>query len=198
MTYTTLGNVEEFFGTTFTASTSPSKAQVEKYISDVDTEIDNLTGTTFGTAVSNTEVIDIIGESSIFVTEKYPIVSVTSVKKNTSTDIYTSDTWEAIDYINDRFRIMTKYKYGPNKRRALQFIYTYGYETIPPEVEHLATLLTVNKILSGQAIGDSATQSISVGPISLTNSVGVSRLVNMKNEIAEYKRRVGRYKNYTR
>lgn len=196
MAYTTLTNVEEFFGTTFDATTSPTLTQVNKYITDSETEIDNLTGTTFEATQSNTEIIDLNVPTNMFVTQKYPIVSVTSVEKNTSDDIFTSDTWESVDYYNDRFRILTKYSYDGKRKVRLQ--YEYGYETVPPEVEHLATLLVVNKILTGQAVGDSATESISVGPISLTNSVGTSRVVNLKNEIKEYQRRVGRYKNYTR
>lgn len=196
MVYTTLTNVQEFFNVTFSASTNPTLDQVNQYITDVDTEINNLTGTVFGTPVSNTEIVDIKGYSDVFVTEKYPIVSVTSVEKNTVADKFATPSWEAIDYYNDRFRILTKYKY--NGKRSLRLVYTYGFETIPPEVEHLATLLVVNKILSGNAIADSSTESISVGPISLTNSVGLNQMVNLKNEIKDYKRQVGRYKNYTR
>lgn len=196
MAYTTITNVQEFFGTTFDGTTSPTLTQVTAYLADVDTEINNLTGTVFGTPVSNTEIIDIDGYTDIFLTEKYPIVSVTSVSKNTATDAFETPVWEVIDSYNDKVRICTKYKH--NGKQKLKLVYTYGFDSIPPEVEHLATLLVVNKILSGQASGDSATQSISVGPISLSNSVGLSRMVNLKTEIKEYARKVGRYKNFTR
>lgn len=196
MAYTDLTNVEEFFNTTFTASTNPTLTQVNKYITDVDEEVNNISGTVFGTPVSNTEIIDVTGNSDIFVTEKYPIVAVTSVSKNTENDAFATPVWEVVDSYNDKFRIVTKFKY--TGKRILQLIYTYGFTTIPVEVEHLATLLVVNKILSGNAVADSSTESISVGPISLTNSIGLSQMVNLKNELKEYKRRVGRYKNYTR
>lgn len=196
MTYTSLSDVEEYFGTSFTEQTSPTLNQVSLYIADADEEINNITGTVFGTPVSKTEIIDIDGTTNMFLTEKYPIVSVTSVEKNTSTDIFTSDTWEAVDYINDRFRIITKYAY--NGRRKLRFIYTYGYSSIPVEVKHLATLLVVNKIITGTASSNANTQSISVGPISIANSVGLNQISTIKNELTEYKRRVGRYKNFTR
>lgn len=196
MAYTTIDKVQGFFGTTFTANTTPTLTQVNSYIADVDTEINNLTGTVFGTPASNTEIVDIAGESDLFVTEKYPIVAVSSVEKNTSSDVFASDSWAAVPFINDRFRIRTKHLYSGLRR--LRFVYTYGFETIPPEVSHLSTLLVVNKIITGQATGDSSTKSISVGPISLVNTVGTERVLNLKNEIAEYKRRVGRYKNVTR
>ncbi len=196
MAYTTLANVEGFFGTDFDATTTPTETQVNAYIADVDEEINNLTGTVFGTPVSNTEIVDIDGYTDVFVTEKYPIVSITSVSKNTNADPFDTPVWEAVTYYNDKIRILTKDKF--TGKRKLRFVYTYGFSTVPPEVEHLATLLVVNKILSGNAIGESATQSISVGPISLTNAVGLSRMVNLKTEIKEYTRKVGRYKNFTR
>jgi len=196
MAYTTLTNVEQFFGTTFDATTSPTLTQVNAYLADVDTEINNMTGTVFGTPVSNTEYVDIDGYNDIFVTEKYPIVAVTSISKNTAVTAFDTPVWETVSYYNDKIRILTKDKF--NGKRKLKFVYTYGFETIPPEVAHLATLLVVNKVLSGNAVGDSATQSISVGPISLSNSVGLSRMVNLKTEIKEYARKVGRYKNFTR
>jgi len=196
MAYTDLTNVEEFFNTTFSATTNPTVTQVNKYITDVDEEVNSISGTVFGTPVSNTEIVDVAGDSDIFVTEKYPIVTVTSVSKNTESDAFATPVWETVDNYNDRFRIVTKYKY--HGQRILQLVYTYGFTTTPVEVEHLATLLVVNKILSGNAVADSSTESISVGPISLTNSIGVSQMVNLKEELKEYKRRVGRYKNYTR
>ena len=195
MAYTNISNVEGFFGTTFDDTTLPTLAQVSMYLSDVDTEIDNMTGTTFGTPIENEEIVDIDGYSDVFVTQKYPIVIVNSVKKNTA-DAFSTPVWENVDFYNDKIRILTKDKF--NGKRKLQFNYDYGFETVPPEVAHLATLLVVNKVLSGQASGDSATQSISVGPISLSNSVGLSRMVNLKTEIKEYARKVGRYKNFTR
>lgn len=195
MAYTNITNVEEFFGTTFDETSSPTLAQVNTYISNVDTEINNLTGTVFGTPVSKVDYVDIDGYTDVFVTEKYPIVAVSAVSKNTANP-FDTPVWESVSYYNDKIRILTKDKF--TGKRKLKIEYTYGFESIPPEVSHLATLLVVNKILSGQAIGDSATQSISVGPISLTNSVGLSRMANMKNEIKEYTRKVGRYKNFTR
>lgn len=194
MAYTTLSNVQEYLGVEFDAESTPTVTTVNGYISDVDTEIDNLTGTTFGTPIETSEIISINGNSNVFVTKKYPIYSVTSVEKNTNSDRFDTPVWVSVPFYNDIFKIVTKYNYSGD--RALKLTYEYGFDAIPPEVEFLATLLVAQKIIQAEYSSSGTTSSISVGSISITNNISASTLVNLKNEIKEYKRRVGRYKNF--
>jgi hypothetical protein len=193
MTYSDITTVQQYLGTTFDGTTSPTLVQVTGYIADADTEINNITGTVFGTPVSTEEIISIDYQTDTFVTSKHPISGTVTVYKNTATDKFDTPVWEEVDSYNDRFKVKTKYTYVGD--RIVKLSYSYGFATTPPEVEYLATLLVAKKILSGESSGQGSISALGVGSISLTfNPQTIGRL---NTELKEYTRRVGRYKRVT-
>lgn len=190
MTYTSLSNVEAYLKTTFSGSTTPSTTKVNEWITDADTEVDNLTGATF-TSGTYTEYFDLNVATDRVIVSNYPLISVSSISYNTGTEW--SPAWTAFtNYrtIGDIIKF-DKYVQGNNYVKA---VYVAGYTTTPPEVEHLATLLVVKKIISSDDTSNGETESLSIGSISLTSNIGISRISNLDRDIDDYKRRVGRYK----
>jgi hypothetical protein len=90
MTYTSLSNVEAYLRTTFSASTSPSITTVNEWVTDADTEVNNLTGAVF-TSGTYTEYFDMPVASDKVIVSNYPLISVSSIEYNTGTEY--SPTW---------------------------------------------------------------------------------------------------------
>lgn len=198
MTYTSRTNVEDYLRTTFSLTTTPSTTTVDDWVTDVDTEIDDLTGTSW-TVSSRTQTFDLNSSTNKFLADSFPLVSVTSIKYNdyTLTDPEFNPNW--VDFDNYRtvgdMVITDKWVDGKNK---VQLVYTHGHASVPPQVEHLATLMVVKKIISSEAMADNRTESLSIGSISLKNTVGMSTLLNIDSLIEEQLKRVGKYKTVFR
>ena len=190
MTYTSLSNVEAYLRTTFSASTSPSITTVNEWVTDADTEVNNLTGAVF-TSGTYTEYFDMPVASDKVIVSNYPLISVSSIEYNTGTEY--SPTWTSFSNsrtIGDIIKF-DKYVMGENYVKA---VYVAGYTTTPPEVEHLATLLVVKKIINSDDTSNGETESLSIGSISLTSNIGISGISNLDKNIEDYLKRVGRYK----
>jgi len=91
--------------------------------------------------------------------EKYPIISVTALYKNTAAD-YQTDSWTELDeqtgdggdFIKDNDTGVIKFvsdspRYG---RRQLKVTYVYGYSTVPKTVERLCILLSVRDSITSK------------------------------------------------
>lgn len=193
MVYTTRANVETFLRTTFDGTTTPTDAEVDAWVTDVDAEVDRLTGTAWQ-STSATDTIDVRAATNKFLVSKYPLISVTSVEYNdyTNADPEFNPNWVSFDnsrVVGDVI-ITDKQVSGNNKVRI---VYEYGHTTIPPEVEHLATLLITKKIVSSDNTSNGAYTSVSVGGLSITNNVSVNRVVSLDNDINETLKRIGKY-----
>lgn len=194
MAYTTRANVETYLRTTFTSSTTPTLSEVESYVADVDDEVDKILGRPWGVTAYE-EIINVPVKTNKFLVRDYPLVSVTGIYYNSGTEY--SPTWTAFDnnYVDGDFIITDKYVAG---NRMVKISYTAGHTTTHPTIEYLATLLVVKKIVSGDAVSKSGTQSLSIGSLSLTKNVGVSRLLNLDKSIQGAIAAVGKHKSVFR
>jgi sporulation protein YlmC with PRC-barrel domain len=194
MVYTTQANVEAYLRTTFDSTTTPTDTVVQGWIDDVDDEIDRLTGTTFQ-ETTNTEILDLRKPTDRFLVEKYPLINVTSVSKNTSTasDKVFNPIWTEFDNNRAVGDIIIVDETVHAGEAQVKLVYTYGHLTVPPEVEYLATLLVVKKIISSDDTTSGAFNSVSVGGLSITNNVSVSRMANLDNNIQQTLKRIGKY-----
>lgn len=187
MAYTTVSNVEAYLNTTFTTETSPTLAQVTQMVDDIDSEVDSTLGTSF-TQQTEEEILDLRVATNRFLVSKYPLISVNSVEYNTGTEY--SPTWVAFNNYrtNGDFIIGDKYMRGDV---AVKLNYEWGHVTVPSDVEYLATLMVVRRIISQDADATGGTTSLGIGSLSLSKSAGTARLANIDNTIAQQIRRTG-------
>jgi hypothetical protein len=193
MTYTDINEVQTYLKTTFDTTTVPTAVEVTQWITDVDSEIDRLTGTTF-TSTAHTEYFDIVNFNDRVILSKYPVISITSAEYND----YSLDNpkfnpnWVPFNNHrnNDSVVIYDIMIQGENK---VKVVYNYGFTTTPSEVKHLATLMVVKKIVSNDGYAKNSTSSLSIGPLSITKNVGLSRLINLDNDINNTLKRIGKY-----
>lgn len=193
MAYTDINEVQTFLKTTFTSSTVPSDTTVAQWITDVDSEVDNLVGTTF-TSTEETEIFDLRQFSDRVLLSKYPVISVTSAEYNNKAAGGTeySPVWAAFDNFRNNDSLV-KYDKQLQGDQMVKVVYNYGYATVPSEVKHLATLLVVKKALSSDSYAKNSTSSLSIGPLSITKNIGASTFVNIDANIKETLRRIGKY-----
>jgi len=194
MVYTTITDVQNYLRTTFSSSTTPTDTYVNSLITDIDSEIDALTGTTW-TSTANTEYFDLNQTTNRFIVSKYPLISITSVEYNdyTNTDPTFNPNWVAFD--NNRlvgdFIITDKSVSGENK---VKIVYNYGHASVPADVKKLATLMVVKQIVASDDVANSGTESLSIGSLSLTTNIGLNRMLNLDSSIEAQLKRVGKYK----
>lgn len=194
MAYTDIDEVQTFLKTTFDGTTTPTLTTVNEWITDADAEVDRLTGTTF-TATSNIDVFDLTNRTDRVLLRKFPVISLTAVEYNSSTDADKefNPTWTAFDNsrLDGDFAIFDIPKIG---NQIVRVTYQYGFSTTPSEVKHLATLLVVKKAISADSYAKNSTSSLSIGPLSITKNIGASTFTNIDSNIDETVRRVGKYK----
>jgi len=196
MTYTTITDVQNYLRTTFFTSTTPTDTYVNSLITDVDAEIDALTGSTWVSA-TNTEILDLNITTQKFLVSKYPLISVTSIEYNSSTDPKPAfnPVWTA--FPNNRIVgdfIITDVTTSPRSGSEVKLVYQYGHTTVPADVKKLATLMVVKQIIASDDVSNSGTQSLSIGSLSLTTNIGVSRMINLDKNIMDLSKRVGKFK----
>jgi hypothetical protein len=193
MAYTDITEVQTYLKTTFDGTTVPTSTEVTQWITDTDSEVDRLAGTTF-TSTAHTEFFDLVNFNDRVILSKYPVISITSAEYNdySLANPTFNPNWVAFDNHsnNDAVVIFDKQLAGENR---VKVVYNYGYTTTPSEVKHLATLLVVKKIISNDGYAKNSTSSLSIGPLSITKNVGLSRLINLDNDIANTLKRIGKY-----
>lgn len=190
MAYTTVANVEAYMRTSFDGTTSPADTTVSGWVSDVDAEIDNLLGVSFSSQTA-TQYWDVGTATNKFLVDNYPLISITSVEYNNGTEF--SENWVAFNnYRKSGDFIITDKTIGPYKDVAVKAVYEWGYTSVPPEVSHLATLLVVKKIVNSDDVANSGTESLSIGSLSITSNIGMSRLVNLDRDIDNIVKRIGK------
>ena len=190
MAYTTVANVEAYLRTTFDGTTAPTDTTVSEWVADVDSEVDNLLGTSFSSQTA-TQYWDVGTATNKFLVDNYPLISITSIEYNNGSEF--NESWVAFDnYRKNGDFIITDKTIGPHKNVAVKAVYEWGYTTVPAEVKHLATLLVVKKIVNSDDVANSGTESLSIGSLSITSNVGMSRLVNLDKDIDNIVKRVGK------
>ena len=174
--YIDLDFFQNYTRTIFDATTDPTDTQIGLLITLASAEIDELTGQTFGTTVGQTQYIENPIKEELL--DNVPVLSITSVVDANGDDIsYT---------IVDRDFIQL------DKLVPVTITYDYGYVTPPVAVKMLTTLYVLQKVIQGGSSSADNTESISVGPISLSTGVGMSTVVNLESDPKKYEQRVRR------
>lgn len=194
---------EEIRGTTnFSSATTPTLNTVNRWITEVSALINRESGDIFG-ETTYSETIDYSGEDIIALSHS-PIISVSSLLYATAilgTSSYNlaSTAVEGTDYsaYNDSGEILILQSYtGKKGQKAMQINYTAGYETIPLEVQALATKMVAMKVLNSLLQNNvneaNSGGSVSVGSISIVEpaDISVGTYNTLKSDINELKKTI--------
>lgn len=183
--YIDLDFFQSYTRTTYGATTTPTATFVNTLIDDSEQEIDEYTGRSWGQTTYPDELHD--EPLANILLKNTPVLSVTSVEKKDGT-VLTEGIDE--DYIVDGdFIIFNKDKSRPDR---VLVTYSAGYNPVRADVKMLTTLLTLSKIIQSESATADNTESISVGPISITSRLGLSSTINIEKDIEKYKRRLRR------
>jgi hypothetical protein len=162
--------------TSFSSTTIPSLDDVNVWINEIDSYIDNLANRKF--AVSGYEELYHYDREAFLFVRYTPLVSVTTLEYNTSSN-GSAPVWvtltENTDYIVDLRKGMivlltSTYNYGCGYNK-FRVNYVSGYTTLPMNVQMLATKLVTQRVLD-TLISKNVNErndggSISVGDISI-------------------------------
>lgn len=209
VTYTTATKVGEFLQTTITSGTTPSTSIVEDWILQAEAEVDIIAGHSFTqTSASNVWITMDVADYTVWLPEPYkPLISVTTVQRNDGDDWTESLTslTEGTDFLIldlDTAKLKFKAAVPAKSKKSLKIgTLTYGYATVPKQVEDLTTQLTAQKFLNSKFGNTSitTTKRINVGPIGIANDVNssVSFIKNLNDSITELKGIVKQLKSYS-
>jgi len=150
------------------ASTCPSQALVESWITSAEDEIDKVTGTSWDLQTVTNEVISPDCQTNEFILSVRPLKSITKLEYQAGDEW--SPSWVIInpsDYrilSENRSKIRTKEYYWMEE--GLRITYQAGYEDIPSWLSQLCLLLTHrNYILWQLSVSASETELISVASV---------------------------------
>lgn len=167
---------QNYTRTQYDTTTTPSAAFIEEMIDMASAEIDELTGRTWDKVVG--EELEIDG-SREFITLKGPVIDVTSV-----TDI----SGNALD-----FKIIDRDVVKLARPQPVIITYDYGYETVPVAIKMLTTLYAIRKLIQGASANEGNSTAISIGPLSITQSLGLSTIINLDKDVEKYEMRIRRF-----
>jgi len=176
--YIDLEFFQNYTRTLYDGTTTPTSTTVETYIDLSEQEINETTRRTWGVTVYTNELYDLPNQELLL--KNYPVSSVSSIKLSDDT-VLTEGIDE--DYIIDGdFVLFNKNKYIPDR---VYVTYT-KYNEVRSAVKMLTTLLTLQKLIQSESSTTDNTESISIGPISLTTAIGTSQVVNLDYDINKY------------
>jgi len=136
---------------------------VNDVISQVEGDIDDYTNTTFGGAETITdEIYDGVEEvNPVYVLANRPVESVSKVELNRP-DNNTNPNYEEVteglgnDYLEYKglgIRFLQDGATPSNDPEDVRVTYDYGYSDVPEGIEELATLMTVDRLVTGTVAG---------------------------------------------
>lgn len=204
--YTTIEKVQDFTGLTFTNTSTadlPSNTAIYDWISWAEDYIDNILGYTYKGINVVDEYVNFESYSDTFYTSHFPLLSVESISVNSGTLFVPS--WTELS--STEYAISTK-DVGKIKLAValdsldhrVKISYWYGYQTVPKNVEELATKLVarniVKFIMNNKA--SSAGTEIAVGPIRISNKVadGVSLISGISGDLEDLKKNIGSFRSW--
>jgi len=198
--YITTSDINSYLGEDLSTDTTPTLTQVETYITRAESEIDEVTGTSWTTKTVTGELYD-YDEYSVFVKNptlakvgridtfftpinnqfklnNSPIITVTSLEVNVGTA--TSPSWktltegtEFIVYKDEGVITFISSEGLPvEKYQSIRISYTYGHSTVSELVKKLATLLVVREVMRSKQTEATfvSADSISIETISISKS----------------------------
>lgn len=192
MAYTTRAAVEAYLQTSFDSTTTPTDTEVDQWVDDVDSEIDNLTARKWSATTETDEIYDVAYDRILV--NKYPLISVSDIYVNTGTEF--EPTWETFASQNILYYTKGDYiifQYPLTGKRKVRVTYTHGVSAPTASVKHLATLLVCERIIRGDDLGNGGTEDLTIGPLSIKSSVGLGRLMSIDRAIKAQKSRVPGY-----
>jgi hypothetical protein len=193
----------------FQDDTLPSLQDVNRWIEQASKEIDIISNAMWGSIVVENEYLDYTNVSNIL---QLPVANIISIDKIE----YNINSWglspsfitltEGIDkdyisYVPQNEIQFVKglnntwnsfFQSGPKRFRVS---YTYGSQTIPPEIEHLCTLMVARRVIRTLISSQANTNqgNISVGPIRVADpsSFSISSFKTMNDEINKLRSDIG-------
>jgi hypothetical protein len=206
--YTALATIQAYLGETFNDTSVPTSDAVNTMIEWSEKLIDDYTDTSFTAATVTDEVLDSDGLRE-FLLPKVPIISITNfyVDKGglgataTDWDERTEGRTNADDFIikGDGSSLYFHNNFPNMGIQNIKTSYTYGHETVPKDVEKLATLLVTKEIVKSRLADNmySSQDTIRVGPIMISKSSGQlsEGLSELHSEIDEAWKAVGKFKS---
>jgi len=214
MTYTNITNVSaELNGMTLNSSSVPTSSTVEGWITEAESNINLVTGQVWSSTVvgsSSPEYNDYDGSGSIFL-RGFPIISIDKFEYESNGINGETENWVELeegrtsnkqfivypDEAELQFHGTPRPLYGFQNTRVQ---YTYGYETVPTSITHLASKIVAKRVIESVTNGSASTEggSLSVGTISISDptNFGINRLKNIQSEIDDLYRSVGTMKTY--
>lgn len=178
MTYADIQLFQTYTGVNFGPGTSPSLSELQTILDMSKDEVDIFTGKQWNTS-THTDIIykPLRGLNLLKIR---PVQSVQSVKDENGDDV-------PFEVREDDFIYFTQSL--PSQAKVE---YTSGYTTIPTVIKKLQILYTLRSIKQGESYSQSSSSNISLGPISITNLIGVSTMINLDKDIREYENKVRR------
>jgi len=204
--YTTLEKVQDFTGLTFintATSDVPSNTAIYDWISWAEDYIDGILGYTYKGVNVVDEYVNFEGASDTFYTAHFPILSIESVYVNNGTLF--APTW--VEFTSADYAIAAQ-EVGRIKLAAaldrldhrLKISYWYGYQSVPKNVEELATKLVARNVVKyviNNKVSSAGTE-IAVGPIRISNRVadGAALISGIASDIEDVKRNIGSFRSW--
>lgn len=178
MTYADIQSFQTYTGVTFGPGTTPSLSELEEFLEMSKDEVDFFTGKQWNTTPQTETIYKPLRGLNLL--KIRPVQSVQSV---------TDENGDAVPYEvrDDDFIYFTQ-----SLPSQANVEYTSGYIKIPAVIKKLHILYTLRSIKQGESYSQGASSSISLGPISITNSIGVSTIINLDKDIREYENKVRR------
>lgn len=179
MAYTTIDFLQGYTRRVYSTTTTPTAVQVQEYIDMAEDEVNELTGRKWE-VTTVTERFYAPGTNEILL-DKYPVNSITSV---------VGPSGDAVSF-EQRHQDFVKLT-GSYNVDYIDVTYQYGFTVVPAAIKWLTTLYAVQKIVQSASTSSSNTESISVGPISISNAVGRSAVINLEKDISKYESKIRR------
>ena len=204
MAYTTLQNIQDEIKATapFSSDTFPSQQAVQRWISEADAVINQLSGNMYAQS-TYVEEINYEGEDRIIL-KHAPIISVTSVEYSPyaiGTPDYPSyeTKVEDTDYtvFNEKGYIEPLASWSPRSgSKQIKITYVAGYEDTPATIQMLSTKMVAKRVIDSVMAKDlnerQSGKSITAGSISIVkpSNYGVQSYKNLLVDIDEISKKL--------
>ena len=192
----------------FGTDTIPSILDVNSWIEQNSRVIDSWTNNYFGTITKTDEYLDYDG-ADVLSLPKSDVLTITTLEYNTSGRGLTP-TWVLLEEGQDKNYLLYKDlgevelltpagetatnnpRYTPGSKK-FKVTYNYGYESVPKQIERLATLMTAKNVIQALVNKKSSMAEVKVGAISVKppTSFSINYIKSLNDEISMLKDSIG-------
>lgn len=210
MGYTTITLIEaELQSDAINASSTPSSDDVSTWIDEVDAQIELMTGEVFSSTISSSEYYDYDGDGTLLPINA-PIISIDELRYNKNTLSFSSADWVTLEegqgknyiYYDKEGEIVFINGNGATNKilpksgaRRLCLTYTYGHNSVPKDIQRLATLMVSKRVISSLVNSQANTEGgeVTVGPITVKDpsNFSVSYIKDINTEIKDLTSNLG-------